>query len=91
MKKRLDVYKLLSLAFVVGTVVTAAHRIASAQGAAACNNQPNMANGLAELRNARAFLERAADNKGGWRIGAIQWTDTAIRETERGCAFADTH
>jgi hypothetical protein len=91
MKKRFNVWKLVAIAFVVGTFVVAAHRIASAQGPVPCNNQPNMANALLELHNGRAFLERAADNKGGWRVGAIQWTETAIRETERGCAFADTH
>ena len=43
------------------------------------------------LRDARAWLDRAEHNKGGWRDRAIASTDTAIHETERGCAFADTH
>jgi hypothetical protein len=66
-------------------------RDAIAQGAAACNNQPNMMAAIGHLRNARASLDRAEHDKGGWRVSAIRSTDNAIRETERGCAFADTH
>jgi hypothetical protein len=57
----------------------------------ACNNQPNMSSALNYLRDARGSLERAEHNKGGWRDLAITSTDIAIRETERGCQFADTH
>jgi hypothetical protein len=64
----------------------------AAPGAAAgCSNQPNMNTALTELRSARGSLAKAEHNKGGWRDAAIASTDTAIRETERGCAFADTH
>jgi hypothetical protein len=62
---------------------------ARAQGPAACNNQPNMAAALQHLRAARSWLERAEHNKGGWRARAIQTTDKAIAETERGCAVAN--
>jgi hypothetical protein len=85
----MNLWKIVALGFIAATVMTVGYRAASAQGAAACNNQPNMAGALGELRNARAELERAVDNKGGWRVGAIQQTETAIRETERGCAFAN--
>jgi hypothetical protein len=91
MKQRLNVWKIVAIAFMVGTVVTTAHRMASAQGGGPCNNQPNMAAALVELHNAREWLERASNNKGGWRVGAIEWTENAIRATDRGCAFADTH
>jgi len=56
-----------------------------------CNNQPFMASALSDLREARGFLERAEHNKGGWRVRAIEQTTVAIRETENGCAYADTH
>lgn len=56
-----------------------------------CNNQPNMASALNDLRGARTFLERAEHDKGGWRARAIQQTTVAIRETENGCAYTDTH
>ena len=62
-----------------------------AAGGGACNNQPNMAGALQELREARGSLERAEHDKGGWRVKAVEATNTAIRETENGCAFADTH
>jgi hypothetical protein len=57
----------------------------------ACNNQPNMASALNDLRAARGYLERAEHDKGGWRARAIQHATVAIRETENGCVFADTH
>jgi hypothetical protein len=50
-----------------------------------------MASALTTLRQARAALDRAEHNKGGWRVKAIEATNLAISETERGCAFADTH
>jgi len=50
-----------------------------------------MAAALGDLREARGFLERAEHDKGGWRARAIERTSVAIRETENGCAFADTH
>jgi hypothetical protein len=43
---------------------------------------------LHHLREARAHLERAEHNKGGWRIRAIENVDRAIRETENGMAVA---
>ncbi|MGA3123244.1 MAG: hypothetical protein ABSF69_20930 [Polyangiaceae bacterium] len=84
-------WKIVALTFILLTGLTVGYRAASAQGEAACSNQPNMARALVALRDARAGLERAEDNKGGWRARAVQWTDTAIRETQRGCAFADAH
>ncbi len=83
--------RVVALFAIVATVVTAGYRVASAQGAGACNNQPNMAAALGQLRSARAALDRAEHNKGGWRDRAIGATNTAIAETERGCAFSDTH
>jgi hypothetical protein len=64
---------------------------AAPSGAGACSNQPNMSSALESLRSARASLDRAEQDKGGWRVKAIEATNTAINETERGCAFADTH
>jgi hypothetical protein len=48
-----------------------------------------MAAALGSLKAARASLEKAEHNKGGWRAAAIEKTDKAIVETDRGCAFAD--
>jgi hypothetical protein len=87
----MNIAKIVALCAIGATVVTAGVRAASAQGPAACNNQPNMASALGSLRNARASLDRAEQNKGGWRERAVEATNTAIAETERGCAFSDTH
>lgn len=59
--------------------------------AAGCEHQPNMNAALGQLKEARTWLEKAEHNKGGWRDRAIAATGNAIAETERGCAFADTH
>jgi hypothetical protein len=74
----------------IGAVI-ACGPAASPGGAGACNNQPNMANAVGELREARAALDRAEHDKGGWRVAAINATTDAIQETERGCAFANNH
>ena len=58
-------------------------------GGGGCGNQPFMAQALSGLRSARGSLDKAEHNKGGWRDAAIAATDNAIRETERGCAFAE--
>jgi hypothetical protein len=51
-------------------------------------DQPHMRRALENLRAARAELQRAEDNKGGWRIRALENTNRAIAETERGMATA---
>ena len=62
---------------------------ASSVSAGVCHDQPNMMNAVRDLRAARAWLEKAEHNKGGWRVAAIEATEKAIREADRGCAFAD--
>ena len=84
-------WKLLSLAAVV--VLASATFVRMAVGSPTppgpCFNQPNMAAALSSLKAARASLEKAEHNKGGWRVAAIQETDKAIAETDRGCAIAN--
>jgi hypothetical protein len=87
----MNIPKTVALCAIAGTIVIVGYRAAHAQGAAACNNQINMANALTSLRSGRTALEKAEHDKGGWRVKAIEATDNAIKETERGCAFADTH
>jgi hypothetical protein len=50
-----------------------------------------MAAANASLKTARAYLDKAEHNKGGWRAAAIDAVNKAITESDRGCAFADTH
>ena len=51
-------------------------------------DQPHMRRALEHLRAAKAELETAEHNKGGWRIRAIEHTNRAIGETEKGMAVA---
>ncbi len=86
----MNVSKWTALVAIAGTVVTVGYRAAHAQ-AAACSNQPNMGHALEALKSARGYLERAEHDKNGWRAKALEATDTAIRETNAGCGYADTH
>jgi hypothetical protein len=81
-------WKVIALCSVVGLVLSVGMQVSAA---GVCHDQPNMVAALGELRGARASLEKAEHNKGGWRVAAIERTNAAIVETERGCAFADTH
>jgi hypothetical protein len=85
----MNVWKPIAIGSMAALVMSIGYQTARADGA--CNNQSNMAAALAGLRAARASLDKAEHNKGGWRVKAIEATDVAIRETDRGCNFADTH
>jgi hypothetical protein len=85
----MNVWKPVALVAIAGLVASLGAQVASAAGV--CRNQPNMQAALEHLRQARAALDRAEHNKGGWRDRAIAATQTALDETNRGCAFADTH
>jgi hypothetical protein len=88
----MNIWKLVSVAAIGSSTLLLGYHAAHAQGAAAwCNNQHNMMRAIELLRRARGSLERAEHDKGGWRVRAIESTDAAIKETENGCAFADTH
>lgn len=51
-------------------------------------DQPHMRAALEHLRVARAELQSAEHNKGGWRVRALEHVNRAIADTERGIAFA---
>jgi len=51
-------------------------------------DQPRMRRALQHLRAARAELQAAEHNKGGWRDRAIHNVDQAIADTERGISFS---
>jgi hypothetical protein len=84
--KPLKPLKLIALLALVGLALSTHTQVVSAAGV--CRNQSNMQAALDSLRSARASLDRAEHNKGGWRVAAIEATNTAIKETERGCAAA---
>ena len=54
-------------------------------------DQPHMRRALEHLRAARAELQAAEHDKGGWRRRAVENTDRAIAETERGMEFDRRH
>ena len=85
----MNLWKPVALCAIGALVVSVGTQVASAEGA--CHNQPNMQAALEHLRQARAALDRAEHNKGGWRDRAIQSADTALKEVNAGCAVADTH
>ena len=65
----------------IGLVAISAFSMAAARA-----EQPHMRRALENLRAAKAELEMAEHNKGGWRLRAIENTNRAIAETERGMA-----
>jgi hypothetical protein len=70
----------------LGLVVLVAASAFSLNSASA--DQPRMREALHHLREARASLEHAEHNKGGWRVRAIENVDRAIHEIERGMSVA---
>ncbi len=50
--------------------------------------QDNMRDALQSLREARAALEKADDNKGGHKQKAIDLVDKAIAQVQEGIDFA---
>ena len=85
----MNVWKPIALCSVAAFVCSVGVQVASADGA--CHNQPNMEAARQALKTARAALDRAEHNKGGWREAAIQATNNAISATVGGCQYADTH
>ena len=85
----MNVWKPIALCAIAGLALSVGTQMASAAGV--CHDQPNMAGAVSSLKSARAYLDKAEHNKGGWRVAAIEATNKAIVEADRGCAFADTH
>lgn len=51
--------------------------------------QPHMQDALDALRTARSELNLATHNKGGHRVRALEYVNSAISEVERGMDAAD--
>ena len=54
-------------------------------------DQPYMQAARTDLQQARASLQRAEHNKGGHRVNAIAYINSAITEVNRGIDFDRTH
>jgi hypothetical protein len=83
----MNLSKCIALGSLAATVSIVGFKAAHAQ--VVCGDQPNMQHAASVLRGARQSLDKAEHDKGGWRGRAVQATETAIRETENGCATAD--
>ena len=76
---RLKLWKVSSLVLFVSLVVTSVLAVR-----AYAMPQPNMQAALGALQQARAALEHAEHNKGGFRVKAIEHVDKAIEAVQRG-------
>src|SRR4051812_47325829 len=54
-------------------------------------DQPEMAAAIQHLREAQQNLEAASRDKGGHRARAVQFVQQAIRETQEGVRYDNTH
>ena len=85
----MNLWKPIAICAVGALAISVGTQVAFAGGE--CHGQRSMQDALDHFRAARAALDHAEHNKGGWRDRAIQAADNAIRETNAGCAYADTH
>jgi hypothetical protein len=83
----MNVWKPIALCSIAGLATSLFIQTASAGGD--CANQPHMKAAMEHLRGAKAELAQAEHNKGGWRDRAAAGVETAMKETNAGCAVAD--
>ena len=72
----------------VGWALAAGFIVGCAGGYAAAA-QPHMSAALADLQSAKAELQVAEHNKGGHRVKALEYVNSAIAETQLGIAAAE--
>ena len=72
----------------VGLALAAAF-IAGCAGGYAAAAQPHMSAALADLQNAKVELQVAEHNKGGHRVKALDYVNSAIAETQLGMAAGE--
>ena len=59
--------------------------------AAGADRQPLMQDALASLKSAATSLKNANHDKGGHRAKALELTNAAINQVEKGIAFDNKH
>ena len=59
--------------------------------AAGADRQPLMQDALASLKSAANSLKNATHDKGGHRAKALEFTNAAIVQVEKGIAFDNKH
>jgi hypothetical protein len=78
--------RLIPLALLGGVLMTTlAFDGATAQN---CDGNRNMCDALSYLQQARASLERADSNKGGYHLQAMNTVDRAIQQVRAGIRYS---
>jgi hypothetical protein len=72
-------------------VLAGALAITTFGGLASADPQPRMDAALVTLKTAREQLKNASSDKGGHRARAIELTEKAIEQVEKGIAFDNKH
>jgi hypothetical protein len=93
----MNAWKPIALCLAVGLVASVGIQTASANKnpdpqptlTGPCFDQPNMAAAKGYLESALGSLNKAEHNKNGWRVSAINATQTALNQTNTGCASAN--
>jgi hypothetical protein len=62
-----------------------------AQNAQMARHEPHMSAAMGHLQQARAELEKATPNKGGYRERAMDLVDQAMRQVQDGEAYYSQH
>jgi len=86
----MNLWKIGSVALTVFVAVVIGFGIFQYETASA-EPQPHMGAAHELLKEARGLLERAEPNKGGHRERAIELVDQAIRQTDEGIKWANSH
>jgi hypothetical protein len=81
----MNVWKPVALLSMSGLVLSVGLQLAAA---GPCFDQPNMQNAVASLKAAQVALQRAENNKNGWRDKALAAVNSALQLTQQGCATA---
>ena len=72
-------------------VLTGALAVTAFGGLASADPQPHMQAALVTLKTAREQLKNATSDKGGHRVQAIDLTERAIAQVEKGIAYDSKH
>lgn len=82
---KINVWKVSTLALASALAFSAYGQLASA------GEQPHMKSALESLTAAREQLKSATSDKGGHRVKALELTNAAIEQVQKGMAFDESH
>lgn len=84
----MNLWKLSTFGLLLTTAVLGGSAIADRKGK---QEQPQMEAALSSLKVARDHLKNATHDKGGHRVKALELTNLAIEQVEKGIAYDNTH